>query len=82
VAGIAELHQLLAAVQAGLADTQAHLGQAKILLGEARHAIAEPQGQAEPWLPPQLAQAVEQIEAQLTTVANAGALLTEYQSRL
>jgi hypothetical protein len=82
VAGITELHQLLAAVQAGLAGTQAHLGQAKILLGEARHAIAEAQGQADPWLPPQLAQAVEQIELQLATVASVGELLTEYQSRL
>jgi hypothetical protein len=82
MAGLAELHQLLAAVQTGLAAAQAHLGHAKTLLGEARRAIAEAQGQADPWLPPQLAQAVEQIDAQLGKLANAGELLTGYQSRL
>ena len=82
MAGLAELHQLLAAVQTGLAAAQAHLTNAKTLLGEGSRAIAEAQGQADPWLPPQLAQAVEQIEAQLGKLANAGELLTGYQSRL
>jgi hypothetical protein len=82
MSGLPELHQLLAAVQTGLTEAQAHISQAKTLLDEAIRVIMEAQGQADPWLPPQLAQAVEQIDAQVGKLANAGELLTAYQSRL
>jgi hypothetical protein len=80
--GLPELHHLLGAVQTGLTEAQGHFSQAKTLLDEAIRVIIEAQGQADPWLPPQLAQAVEQIEAQVGKLANAGELLTAYQSRL
>jgi hypothetical protein len=82
MAGLEELHQSLTAVQTGLADAQANFGQAKTLLEEARRSIVEAQGQADPWLPPQLALATEQIDAQVGKLANASELLTGYQSRL
>jgi hypothetical protein len=80
--GLEELHHLLGAVQTGLTEAQGHFSQAKSHLEEAIRVIMEAQGQADPWLPPQLAQAVEQIDAQIGRLAGTSELLTAYQSRL
>jgi uncharacterized phage infection (PIP) family protein YhgE len=82
MAGLEELHQSLTAAQAGIANGQASLGQAKELFEEAQRVIRQAQGQAEPWLPSQLAQAIQQIDEQVGKLANASELLTGYQSRL
>ncbi|WP_370945292.1 hypothetical protein AB5J62_40360 [Amycolatopsis sp. cg5] len=73
---------MLAAAQASTADGRAHLERAKALLEDATRAIVEAQAKANPWLPPQLAQAIEQIDVQLGKLTAAGELLTAYQSRL
>jgi len=48
---LAELHQLLTAAVAGLADARAHSERATSLLGEARQALVDAQAKADPWLP-------------------------------
>ncbi|MFD5247618.1 hypothetical protein ACFWIW_23980 [Amycolatopsis sp. NPDC058340] len=77
-----ELHQLLTAVQTGLADGRAHAERARSLLEESRRAIVEPQAQAVPWVPPQLEQADEGMENLLTRLSAADDLVSGYQSRL
>ncbi|SDX16653.1 hypothetical protein SAMN05421504_102520 [Amycolatopsis xylanica] len=80
--GIEELHQLLQAVQAGVVEASAHFERAKALLEDATRAIVEAQAKAEPWQPPELAKAIEALDAQLTKMAGVTELLTAYQSRL
>jgi hypothetical protein len=82
VPGIAELHQLLAAVRSRIADARAHTDGAKTLLEEARRAIVDAQAQAKPWAPAQLVQAVEQCDEQATRLNAADDLLNDYQARL
>lgn len=77
-----ELHQLLTAVQTGLADGRTHAERARSLLEEARRAMVDPQAKADPWLPSQLAQADEGIETLLTRLSAADDLVSGYQSRL
>ncbi|MFD9888310.1 hypothetical protein [Amycolatopsis sp. NPDC058986] len=80
--GLAELHQLLTAVQDGLANGRAHTERAKSLLGDARRALVDAQAKADPWLPVQLAQADEGLEQLLSRLATADDLVSGYQSRL
>ena len=80
--GLAEIHQLLAAARAGISDAHAATSRAKLLLEQARQVIADAQAQAQPWLPPQLAQAVEELETQLARFSSADDLLNGYQARL
>jgi hypothetical protein len=82
VPGLAELHQSLADARAGIADAHACTARAKLLLEQARQAIADGQAQAQPWLPPQLAQAVDALEIQLARFSTADDLLNGYQARL
>jgi hypothetical protein len=82
MSGLAELHRLLAAVQGGIADARAHTERAKVLLEESRRAIVDAQAQAQPWVPDQLAQAVELLAAQGIRLNAAGDLLNGYQARL
>lgn len=82
MSGLAELHQQLTAVQAGLADARARSEQAKSLLGEARQALVDAQAKADPWLPPQHAQAVEGLDQLLGRLAAADQLVSGYQARL
>jgi hypothetical protein len=82
VPGIAELHQLLAAVRSRIADASGHTEGAKALLEEARRAIVDAQAQASPWVPAQLGQAVEQCDEQATRLNAADDLLNDYQARL
>ncbi|MEU6645132.1 hypothetical protein ABZ863_21575 [Saccharomonospora sp. NPDC046836] len=77
-----QLRQSLAAVHSGLTDARAHTERARELLEEYQRVIVDAQVQAEPWLPPQLARALEQLESQLTCLAGAGGLLTTYEARL
>ncbi|WP_199429881.1 hypothetical protein [Qaidamihabitans albus] len=76
------LHQLLTAVHAGVADARAHTDQARSLLEESRRAIVDAQAQAQPWLPPQLAQALAQIDRQHGRLSGIDDLLDRYRSRL
>jgi hypothetical protein len=80
--GLAELHQALAGVLAGLADARQHTGRARELLEESRRAIAEAQAQAVPWLPPQLGRATEQLDQQDVRLATVSELITGYLARL
>ncbi|MCU1687335.1 MAG: hypothetical protein JWQ81_8074 [Amycolatopsis sp.] len=80
--GIAEIHQLLAAARAGISDAHAATTRAKLLLEQARQVITDAQAQAQPWLPPQLAQAIEGLETQLARFSTADDLLNGYQARL
>ena len=79
---LAELHQLLTAVLAGLADGRAHAERATSLLGEARQALVDAQAKADPWLPSQYAQAGEGLDQLLARLATADDLVSGYQSRL
>lgn len=80
--GLAELHESLAAARAGIADAHAATARAKLLLEQARKVISDAQAQAQPWLPPQLAQAVEGLETLLARYSTADDLLNGYQARL
>ncbi|WP_329068908.1 hypothetical protein [Amycolatopsis sp. NBC_01480] len=82
MSGLAEIHQLLTAVQAGLTDGRAYAERAKNLLGDARQALVDAQAKADPWLPRQLAMADEGIDHLLTRLAAADDLVSGYQSRL
>ena len=79
---LAELHQLLTAVLTGLADGRAHAERATNLLGEARQALVDAQAKADPWLPPQYAQADEGLDQLLVRLTTADDLVSGYQSRL
>ncbi len=79
---LTELHQLLTAVEAGLADTRGHAQRARSLLGEARQALVDVQATADPWLPAQYAQADEGLDQLLVRLASAGDLVSGYRSRL
>ncbi|PRX44670.1 hypothetical protein B0I33_111183 [Prauserella shujinwangii] len=76
------LRQLLTAVHSGVADARAHTDRAKSLLEESRRALVDSQAQAQPWLPPQLAQALDQIDGHHGRLTGIGDLLERYQSRL
>jgi hypothetical protein len=82
VSGIAEIHHSIAGARAGIADAHACTARAKALLEQARQAIADGQAQAQPWLPPQLAQVVDALETQLARFSAADDLLNGYQARL
>ncbi|MFC4002670.1 hypothetical protein ACFS2C_04165 [Prauserella oleivorans] len=77
-----QLRQSLAAVHTGLTDARAHTDRAKELLEEYRRVIVEVQAQAEPWVPPQLADALDQIDSEAGRLAGAGELLNHYEARL
>ncbi|SFP69236.1 hypothetical protein SAMN05421810_103118 [Amycolatopsis arida] len=77
-----QLHQLLATVRGGLDDARAHASRARGLLEESRRAIVEVQAQAQPWLPPQLAQAFDQLDVNTGKLAGADDLLNRYEARL
>ncbi|GAB3506774.1 hypothetical protein [Amycolatopsis cihanbeyliensis] len=77
-----ELHRLLAAVHSGMADARAHFDRARGLLQESRRAIVDAQAQAQPWLPPQLANAFDQLDTQTGRLDNADELLNRYEARL
>jgi hypothetical protein len=79
---LAEVHQLLTAVAAGLADARAHAERATSLLGEARQALVDTQAKADPWLPAQYAQADEGLDQLLVRLASADDLVRGYRSRL
>ena len=79
---LTELHQLLTAALAGFADGRAHTERATSLLGEARQALVDAQAKADPWLPPQYAQAGEGLDQLLVRLAAAEDLVSGYQSRL
>ncbi|MEC3975171.1 hypothetical protein [Amycolatopsis sp. H20-H5] len=82
MSGLAELHQLLTAVQSGLADGRTHTERAKSLLEEARRAMVDAQAQADPWLPPELPRIGEELDTLLTRLSAADELVSGYQSRL
>ncbi|WP_216213355.1 hypothetical protein [Amycolatopsis aidingensis] len=77
-----ELRHLLAAVHGGMDDARAHFDRARGLLQESRRAIVDAQAQAQPWLPPQLAKAFDQLDTQTGRLDNADELLTRYEARL
>ena len=79
---LAELHQLLTAVVAGLADARAHSERATSLLGEARQALVDAQAKADPWLPSQYVQAGEGLDQLLVRLSSAEDLVSGYRSRL
>ncbi|WP_020664065.1 hypothetical protein [Amycolatopsis benzoatilytica] len=82
MSGLAEIHQLLTAVRAGVGDGRAHAEQARTLLGDARRALVDAQAKADPWLPVQLAQADEELDRLFIRLAAADDLVGGYQSRL
>ncbi|MDT8910786.1 hypothetical protein [Amycolatopsis sp. PS_44_ISF1] len=82
MSGLGEIHQLLSAARAGLVAGRAQAERAKSLLGDARQALVDAQAKADPWLPQQLAVAVEGLDHLLTRLAAADELVGGYQSRL
>jgi hypothetical protein len=82
MSGLEQLHQLLAAVTAAVADARAHTDQATRLLEQARQAMVDAQAQAQPWLPPQLPQALDQLESHTGKLAGVDGLLERYGARL
>ncbi|MFF5991017.1 hypothetical protein [Prauserella flavalba] len=77
-----QLRQSLAEVHSGLSDARAHTDRAKDLLEEYRRVMVDAQVQAQPWLPPQLGRALEQLETDTGRLAGAGELLSNYEARL
>lgn len=77
-----ELRRTLAEVLDAVAEARTYTEQAKELLEEGRHMIVAPQPPTEPWLPHQLAHALEQIETQCERFDGVAELLDRYQSRL
>ncbi|CAM3075575.1 hypothetical protein SAXI111661_16935 [Saccharomonospora xinjiangensis] len=77
-----ELRHLLAGTLGAVAEARAHSATAKELLDDYRRVAVEAQAQAQPWLPSELARAVEQIEANHARLDTVRALLTDYESRL
>lgn len=79
------LQHALSAVHAGLGDASAQLSSATRLLEQARRAMRDAQlahSGGESWLPKQLDTALDELERQRGTLADAGALLDAYQARL
>lgn len=79
------LHHALAAVHTRLGDASAQLTSATRLLEQARRAMRDAQlahAGGEPWLPKQLDVALDELERQRGTLADAGDLLDAYQARL
>ncbi|MBN6035233.1 hypothetical protein [Amycolatopsis sp. 195334CR] len=79
---VSELHERLTAVRAAAETAVAHLDRAGELLAEARRAIVDPQAQADPWVPPQLAQAVDQLDTHKARIAGADEALGTYLAML
>ncbi|PXY31285.1 hypothetical protein [Prauserella muralis] len=77
-----QLRQSLNEVHSGLSDARAHTDRAKELLEEYRRVIVASQAQAQPWLPSQLPQALEQLDGQRDRLTGIGDLLEHYQARL
>ncbi|MBK1785008.1 hypothetical protein [Prauserella cavernicola] len=77
-----QLRQSLAQVHSGLTDARVHTDRAKELLEEYRRALADVQTQAQPWLPPQLPRAFEQLDNDSGRLAGADDLLNHYEARL
>ncbi|NIJ09962.1 hypothetical protein FHU38_000306 [Saccharomonospora amisosensis] len=77
-----QLRQSLTEILGAVAEARAHTARAKELLGEFERVVAEVQAQAKPWLPPQLAHAVEQLDTQHGRLDGVTDLLDRYRSRL
>lgn len=79
---LGELHAQLGAFRAKLAEATGHTNLALELLDEARETIVTAFEQAEPWLPPELAQAQERLQADADRLAAADELVSHYQASL
>lgn len=77
-----QLRQSLTEILGVISDARAHTTRARELLGEFERAVVDVQAQARPWLPPQLARAVEQLETEHGLLDGVTDLLNSYQSRL
>ncbi|WP_020668718.1 hypothetical protein [Amycolatopsis nigrescens] len=77
-----ELHARLAATRVKLAEATEHTNRAVELLTEAEQAFVAAHDQAEPWLPPQLAGALEQTTADVNRLSAADTLLSGYEASL
>lgn len=77
-----QLHQLLATVHGRLTDARAHTERARELLEESRRALVDAQAQAQPWLPSQLALALDQVDTYGDRLISADDLLNRYEARL
>jgi hypothetical protein len=82
MSGYAELHARLETIQVALADALGHVDRARDLLDESRRAMVDAQAQADPWLPPQLTQATDQLDAHTSRLHGVGELLTGYVATL
>lgn len=74
-------HQLRSA-RTGVTDARAHTGRAKALLEESRRVLTDAQAVAQPWVPPQLAQAIESIERHEVRLAGVDDAIERYAARL
>lgn len=77
-----QLHQLLATVHGRLTEARAHADRARELLEESRRALVDAQAQAQPWLPPQLALALDQVDTHGERLRSVDDLLNHYEARL
>lgn len=83
-----ELRTSLRAVRSDLTDTAAHAAHAKELLEQYRRALHDVQGAAragasgEPWLPPPLARAFDQLDEHIARLENVETALDQYEARL
>ncbi|EHY89348.1 hypothetical protein ACWGRK_04420 [Saccharomonospora azurea] len=77
-----QVRHLLAGALNSVADAHARSTHAKDLLDDYRRVVVEVQAQAQPWLPAELARAVEQIDANHARLDTVRGLLAEYESRL
>lgn len=85
------LHELRASldlVRTGVSDTTAQAAHARELLEEYRHALLRVQSGSgagvagEPWLPPPLARAFDQLDEHLAQLGNVESALNQYETRL
>ncbi|MBB3663195.1 hypothetical protein FB384_002099 [Prauserella sediminis] len=83
-----ELRASLGVVRSGVTDTAAQAAHARELLEEYRHALLSVQSgtgadtSGQPWLPPPLARAFDQLDEHIAQLGNVESALNQYEARL
>lgn len=77
-----ELRGSLTETLGAVADARAYVDRAQELLAESQRIVVDAQAQARPWLPTQLARALEQLDTQRARLHEVNELIDRYQARL
>ncbi|WP_019806203.1 hypothetical protein [Saccharomonospora halophila] len=77
-----QLRHELGEVLGVLDDVRAHSAAARELLEDYRRVVTEAQARTDPWLPDELARAVEQLDANRARIDGADRMIDLYRSRV